>query len=77
MSAVKTDRKVYLLYQAPYQSNADDLEAFNVHIKVSKLQNGVLGYHLGLVEISLQEKHNITRDTAIEDHKIGANINDI
>ena len=35
MTAVGTDKKLYLFYQYPYQSNADYLEYFNMHIKVN------------------------------------------
>ena len=63
MTTVETNKQVYLFYQANYDSNEDDLEAFKGHLKVSKSYNGAVGYHSELVAIALQEKHNITSDT--------------
>ena len=63
LAAAETDKKVYLFYQAIYQSNEDDLEVFKAHIRVSGAHNGSVGYHLGLSEIELQENHNITSNT--------------
>ena len=52
----------------------DYLEAFNVHLKVRKEHNGPIGYHPVLEVIVLQEKHNITSDTANEEQKTEENI---
>ena len=51
MAAVETNKKVYLFYQAPSQTNEDYMEAFKKHIKVSISYNGAGGYHPGLAEI--------------------------
>ena len=75
MAAVETNKQVYMFYQAPYQSNADYLEKFKAHLKLSKSHNGSVGYHPELAEVSVQEKYNITSDTANEYQKIEANIN--
>ena len=53
------------------------MEALNVNIKVSKAHNGAVGYHPGLAAIILQEKQNITSDTANKDHNIEANTKDM
>ena len=34
MATVEKDMQLYLLYQSPYQSNADYLEAFKANIKL-------------------------------------------
>ena len=62
MSATETDKKVYLFYHTPYQSNADFLENFKVHVEVRKSHNVLVGYHLGLVAFELQ-KNTISRAT--------------
>ena len=74
MAAVETYKQVYMFYHAPYQSNAYYLESFKTHIKVSEPHNGAVGYYLGLAAIVLQEKHNITSDTAQKEHNIESNI---
>ena len=74
MAEVETDKQVYLLYQAPYQSNADCLEAFKAHLKVSEAHNGVVGYHLGLSAVTQQKKYIITSDNTNQDQEIEANI---
>ena len=64
-----------MLYQSTYQSNADYLESFKAHIKVSEAHNGAVGYHTLLAAVALQEKCIITSNTANEDHKFEAKIN--
>ena len=76
MAAVEKNKKVYLFYQVPYQSNADYLEAFKAHLKVTEAHNGVVVHHPGLSVIVLQEKHNITSNISSEDQNIEANIRD-
>ena len=70
VAAVETNKQAYMFDKSPYQPNVGSLEAFKAHLKVSEAQNGVVGYHPGLAEIKLQERHNITRNTASEDQKI-------
>ena len=53
MAAAETNKHVYMFYQEPYHSNAEYLEAFKVHLKVSEAHNGSVGYHPELVAISL------------------------
>ena len=72
MAAVETDKQVYMVYQAPYHSNADYMEAFKAHIKLTEAHNISVGYHPGLAAVALQEKYNISSDTANEDQKIEA-----
>ena len=55
MDAVESDKKVYLFYQAPYQSNMDYLGAFKDNLKVNKAYNGEVVYHPGLAVIELQK----------------------
>ena len=43
-----------MLYQSTYQSNADYLESFKAHIKVSEAHNGAVGYHTLLAAVALQ-----------------------
>ena len=74
MAAVETNKQVYMVYQAPYHSNADYLEVFKAHLKLIKAQNIALGYHPGLAVVALQVKYIITSDTANKDHNIEANI---
>ena len=64
-----------MLYQATYQSNAGYLEASKSRIKVSESHNGAVGYHKLLAAVALQEKYNITSNTANEDHKVEEKIN--
>ena len=64
MAIVKTDKQVYLFYQDPYQANAEYMEYFKDHIKVSKAHNGYVGYHSELSASALREKHIITSETA-------------
>ena len=54
MAAVETDKRVYIFYQAPYQSSVDYLEVFKGNFKVSKAHNGAVGYHIVLSLIALQ-----------------------
>ena len=61
-SQKETDKQVYLFCQEPYNSNADYMEAFKAHLKVSESQNGVVVYHPVLASIIPQEKQNITSD---------------
>ena len=74
MAAVETYKQVFLFYQAPCQSNVDYLEAFKTHIKENESHNVAVGHHMGLSAVSLQEKYNITRDTANSGQKIEVNI---
>ena len=55
MDAVESDKKVYLFYQAPYQSNMDYLGAFKDNLKVNKAYNGEVVYHPRLAVIELQK----------------------
>ena len=64
MGQVETNKKVYMFYKEPYLSNADYLGAFKSNLKVNKAHNVEVGYHPRLAVISLQEKHNITSNTA-------------
>ena len=41
---------------APYQSNADYLEAFKEYLKVTKSHNGTVGLHPGLSSVALKEE---------------------
>ena len=50
------------------------MEALQVHLKVSKAHNIPVGYHMRSSEITLQEKHNLNRETENEEHNIEANI---
>ena len=52
----------------------DYLEVFKAHLKVSKAHNGAVGYHNGISESALLEKHNIIIDAANEEKKIDSNI---
>ena len=74
MSVVETDKPLYLLYQAPSLSNADYLDHFKAHLKVSDTHNGDVVYHTGLTAEAPPEKHNITGDDASEEQNIKANI---
>ena len=74
MAGVETYKKLYLFYHDPYQSNADYLEAFKLHPKVSEAHNVAVVYHPGLVAVSLQEKHNITSNTTNDEQNIEAKI---
>ena len=40
MATAKTEKQVYLFYQAAYQSNVDYLEAFKVNLKLNEAYNG-------------------------------------
>ena len=53
MTVVETDKQVYLLYQAPYQSNTGYLEDFKSHLKFSEAHDGSVGYHPGLAASTL------------------------
>ena len=55
MDTFKSDKKVYMFYQAPYQSNADYLKAFKAHLKESEAHNGAVVFHPVLAVISLQK----------------------
>ena len=74
MATVETNKKVYILYQVPYQSNVDYMEAFKAHLKVSKSHNVSVGYHPVLATISLQWKIYITSGAANKDQNIESNI---
>ena len=52
----------------------DYLEVFKAHLKVSEAHNGAVGYHNGIAESALLEKHNIIIDAANEEQKIESNI---
>ena len=54
MAAVENNKQVYLSYQSPYYSNADYLEDFKAHLKLSKSHNGALLYHLVLAAVAPQ-----------------------
>ena len=73
MAVVETNKQVYIFYQAPYQSNADYLEAFKSHINVSESHNGAVRYNPVLAVIALQEKHSISSNNTNKDHNIEAN----
>ena len=47
---------------------------FKAHLKVSEAHNGAVGYHNGIAESALLEKHNIIIDAANEEQKIESNI---
>ena len=48
------------------------MESLKAHLKLSQSRNGSVGYHPGLAAVALQEKYNISSDTANEDQKIEA-----
>ena len=52
----------------------DYLEYFKANIKLRKSHNGAVGYHPGLPLIVMQEKHNITRETANKEKNIETKI---
>ena len=55
MAAVETEKQVYMFYQALYQSNSDDMEAFKEHLKWSESHNEAVWYHLILSAIAIQK----------------------
>ena len=64
MSVVETNMQVYLLYQAPYNSNEYYLEAFKAHLKVREVHKVAVVYNPGLEEFTIQENNYTTSNTA-------------
>ena len=54
ISAVETNKQLYLFDQNPYQSNENYLEHFKAHIKVSRSHNVAVGYYSGSAAVALQ-----------------------
>ena len=56
VTVVETEKQAYLLYQAPYHSNIDYLEAFKSHLNIIEAHSGDIEYNLVLYEATLMNK---------------------
>ena len=72
--AVETNKKLYLFYQVPFQTNKDQLEASKAYLKVNEAHNVTVGYQMVIAEIELQEKHNTTSNTTNKEQNIQSGI---
>ena len=73
MAEFVNDKRLYLLYQPPWQSSTGFLEELKVHLKLNEANNGDVGYQTGLDEAVLLDKQDINSNTSRKEQNIEAN----